>query len=178
MASHAQSSKSLIPYDNSGTALIRVKYVPYSYTVKTNNEYEWNKVTYSIVEGELAEGLQMYPDTGEDCTCYRRQFKCCHYIIWCIYRIQISAFSKHIRSICYFTSISNFDTSSVLDMELMFQNCESLVSLDLSSFNTSNVKDMYSMFAWNRSLNSVNLSSFDGGCRNDLRGSTYITSGN
>lgn len=45
--------------------VIRVKYVPYSYTVKTNNEYEWNKVTYSIVEGELAEGLQMYPDTGE-----------------------------------------------------------------------------------------------------------------
>lgn len=45
--------------------VIRVKYVPYSYTVKTNNEDEENKVTFSIVEGSLAEGLQMYPATGE-----------------------------------------------------------------------------------------------------------------
>jgi len=45
--------------------VIRVKYVPYSYTVETNNEYEWNKVTFTIEEGELARGLQMYPDTGE-----------------------------------------------------------------------------------------------------------------
>lgn len=45
--------------------VIRVKYVPYSYTVQTNNEYDWNTVTFSIVEGRLAEGLQMYPATGE-----------------------------------------------------------------------------------------------------------------
>ncbi|MDE6167033.1 MAG: LysM peptidoglycan-binding domain-containing protein, partial [Acetatifactor sp.] len=36
-----------------------------SYTVRTNNEYHWNTVTFSIVEGRLAEGLQMYPSTGE-----------------------------------------------------------------------------------------------------------------
>ena len=45
--------------------VIRVKYVPYSYTVETNNEYEWNRVTFSIESGELARGLQMYPATGE-----------------------------------------------------------------------------------------------------------------
>ena len=45
--------------------VIRVKYVPYSYTVETNNEYEWNKVTFAVVEGELARGLEMYPATGE-----------------------------------------------------------------------------------------------------------------
>lgn len=45
--------------------VIRVKYVPYSYTVETNNQYEWNRVTFSVVDGELAKGLQMYPATGE-----------------------------------------------------------------------------------------------------------------
>ncbi len=45
--------------------VIRVKYVPYSYTVKTDNWDENNKVTFSIEKGELAEGLQIYPETGE-----------------------------------------------------------------------------------------------------------------
>ncbi|MCM1218166.1 MAG: BspA family leucine-rich repeat surface protein [Lachnospiraceae bacterium] len=45
--------------------VIRVKYVPYSYTVKTDNTDPDNQVTFSVVEGKLAEGLQMYPATGE-----------------------------------------------------------------------------------------------------------------
>ncbi|MBD5528071.1 MAG: BspA family leucine-rich repeat surface protein [Lachnospiraceae bacterium] len=45
--------------------VIRVKYVPYSYTVETDNTDEENTVTFSIAEGSLAEGLQMYPATGE-----------------------------------------------------------------------------------------------------------------
>ena len=45
--------------------VIRVKYVPYSYTVETNNWDENNKVTFSIEKGELAEGLKIYPETGE-----------------------------------------------------------------------------------------------------------------
>lgn len=45
--------------------VIRVKYVPYSYTVETNNRYDWNRVTFSVEESQLARGLQMYPATGE-----------------------------------------------------------------------------------------------------------------
>ncbi len=45
--------------------VIRVKYVPYSYTVQTDNTDPDNQVTFSVVEGRLAEGLQMYPATGE-----------------------------------------------------------------------------------------------------------------
>jgi len=45
--------------------VIRVKYVPYSYTVETDNTDPDNQVTFSVVEGRLAEGLQMYPATGE-----------------------------------------------------------------------------------------------------------------
>lgn len=45
--------------------VIRVKYIPYSYTVKTDNTDAANQVTFSVVQGRLAEGLQMYPATGE-----------------------------------------------------------------------------------------------------------------
>ena len=42
-----------------------VKYVPYSHMVATDNMHDWNKVTFSLTEGELPEGLQLYPATGE-----------------------------------------------------------------------------------------------------------------
>lgn len=45
--------------------IIRVKYVPYSYTVATDNTDAENTITFSIVEGTLAEGLQISPTTGE-----------------------------------------------------------------------------------------------------------------
>lgn len=45
--------------------VVRVKYVPYSYTVETDNSYEGNTVTFSIESGRLAEGLMIYPATGE-----------------------------------------------------------------------------------------------------------------
>ncbi len=45
--------------------VVRVKYVPYSYTVETNNAYDWNQVTFTVESGQLARGLQMYPATGE-----------------------------------------------------------------------------------------------------------------
>lgn len=45
--------------------VVRVKYVPYSYTVETNNNDSENTVTFSIEEGRLADGLEMYPATGE-----------------------------------------------------------------------------------------------------------------
>ncbi len=45
--------------------VVRVKYVPYSYTVETNNIDPDNIVTFSIEEGRLADGLELYPATGE-----------------------------------------------------------------------------------------------------------------
>ncbi len=42
-----------------------VKYVPYSYLVTTNNMYDWTDVTFTLVDGELPEGLDLYSSTGE-----------------------------------------------------------------------------------------------------------------
>ena len=53
------------------------------------------------------------------------------------------------------------DTSNVTNMSYMFNECESLTSLDLSSINTSNVTNMVSMFDSCASLTSLDLSSFD-----------------
>lgn len=55
----------------------------------------------------------------------------------------------------------NIDISNVTDMSWMFNNCESLTSLDLSSFNTSNVTNMENMFQHCISLASLNIRGFD-----------------
>ena len=57
--------------------------------------------------------------------------------------------------------LSNFNTSNVTTMNVMFRNCNSLTSLDLSSFNTSNVTDMSGMLYDCNSLASLNLSNLD-----------------
>ena len=57
--------------------------------------------------------------------------------------------------------LSHFDTSKVTNMRKMFDGCSSLTSLDLSHFNTSKVTDMYCMFNDCRSLTSLDLSHFN-----------------
>ena len=56
---------------------------------------------------------------------------------------------------------TEWDTSNVTNMEFMFSRCVSLESLDLSKFNTSKVTDMGCMFQGCSSLVSLDLSNFD-----------------
>ena len=58
-------------------------------------------------------------------------------------------------------NLSNLDTSSVIDMNDMFSGCSSLISLNLSNLNTSSVIDINSMFSGCSSLHSLDLSNFD-----------------
>ena len=55
----------------------------------------------------------------------------------------------------------NFDTSSVKSMYHMFQDCESLTTIDLSKFDTHNVTDMEAMFSGCRNLLTIDVSDFD-----------------
>lgn len=57
--------------------------------------------------------------------------------------------------------LSSFDTTKVSDMNSMFEGCSALTHLDLSSFNTARVERMCSMFQGCRSLKSLDLSSFN-----------------
>ena len=57
--------------------------------------------------------------------------------------------------------MSNFDTSKVLDMGYMFDECSSMTSLELGNFNTANVTNMYKMFSNCKSLTYLDLSSFN-----------------
>ena len=49
----------------------------------------------------------------------------------------------------------------ITNMNYMFYQCYSLISLDLSNFNTNNIKDMSYMFSWCFSLTSLNVSNFN-----------------
>ncbi len=57
--------------------------------------------------------------------------------------------------------LDGFNTQNVTKMGGLFADCESLQSLDLRSFNTGNVSEMAGMFWGCKSLKSVDLSSFD-----------------
>ena len=57
--------------------------------------------------------------------------------------------------------LSNFNTQNVTDMSNMFSGCKSLISLDLSNFNTQNVTDMSNMFSGCNSLVYLDLSNFN-----------------
>ncbi len=57
--------------------------------------------------------------------------------------------------------LSSFDTTQVSDMKSVFSGCSALTHLDLSSFNTARVRYMCSMFQGCRSLKSLDLSSFN-----------------
>ena len=57
--------------------------------------------------------------------------------------------------------LSYFKTENVTNMSNMFQNCTNLKSLDLSNFNTSDVSDMSYMFANCEKLKLLDISSFN-----------------
>jgi len=73
-------------------------------------------------------------------------------------------------------NLSNFDTSNVINMEEMFRNCTSLVSLNLSSFNTSKVTSTWYMFMNCSKIMILDLSSFDTSSVTYMDGMFYLAS--
>ncbi|MDD3414126.1 MAG: BspA family leucine-rich repeat surface protein, partial [Lachnospiraceae bacterium] len=57
--------------------------------------------------------------------------------------------------------LSDFDTTNVINMSSMFNNCFSLKEINLSNFNTSNVTNMKMMFDSCQNLKNLNISNFD-----------------
>ena len=60
-----------------------------------------------------------------------------------------------------FTGIENLNTYNVTDMSHMFENCQTLTSLDVRGFNTAKVTNMEMMFDGCRKLKSLDLGSFN-----------------
>ena len=59
------------------------------------------------------------------------------------------------------TGILNLNTSQITNMEYMFDDCSSLINLDVTGLDTSNVTTMFNMFSGCSSLTSLDLSNFD-----------------
>ncbi len=69
--------------------------------------------------------------------------------------------SHRLEKMTSIEGMENLITDEVTDMQGMFDDCESLTSIDLSHFNTGNVTDMQSMFAGCKSLTALDLSHFN-----------------
>ena len=55
----------------------------------------------------------------------------------------------------------NFNTSLIKSMDFLFNNCNSLESIDLSKFNTTLTYSMHKMFSGCNSLRRLDLSNFN-----------------
>lgn len=67
----------------------------------------------------------------------------------------LSKIDKFIEKI----DLSEYDTSNIVDMSIMFSNC--YYDIDLSKFDTRNVTNMCCMFVCSPNLVELDLSSFD-----------------
>ncbi|BDR57011.1 BspA family leucine-rich repeat surface protein [Xylocopilactobacillus apis] len=65
------------------------------------------------------------------------------------------------KNLTQITGLTNLNTTSVTNMRYMFQNCSSLLNIDVSSFDTSLVDDMSFMFDQCSSLNTIDVTNFD-----------------
>ena len=83
------------------------------------------------------------------------------YIIKIIFHIPLININRIFRDCITLLSIdlSNFNTNNVNNMSNMFYNCSSLTSL--SNFNNNNVNNKSNMFFNCSSLTSLNLSNFN-----------------
>ncbi|MBR3472763.1 MAG: BspA family leucine-rich repeat surface protein [Prevotella sp.] len=66
-----------------------------------------------------------------------------------------------LKNLANITGLEYLNTSKVTDMGRMFQDCQSLTSLDMSHFDTSNVTNMERMFYWCSGLTSLDVSHFN-----------------
>lgn len=74
-------------------------------------------------------------------------------------------------------NISSWDTKNVEDMEFLFRDCPSLVSLDLSGWNTAKVKILYGTFYNCVGLTSLDVSSWDTSAAENIGDTFYGCSG-
>ena len=65
--------------------------------------------------------------------------------------------------------LSNFNTQNVTNMRCMFFGCHALTSLDVSNFNTQNVTQMWMMFSGCKALTSLDVSNFNTQNVTDMR---------
>ncbi len=130
-------------------------------------------------EKELRENCELYLNDEKINFCFKYKFpregK---------YKIKM-AFKRYFTNINYMfyecsslisLDLSNFLTNKVINMKFMFHKCKSLSNISLSNINTNNVYPMDYMFSECSSLTSLNLSNFNTNNVNDMRGMFYNSS--
>ena len=80
---------------------------------------------------------------------------------------------QYFESLTSISGFENLNTANVTDMQYMFNNCRSLVTLDLSAFNVNNVTSFKGMFAGCVELQTLNLSSWNTSNATDMSNMFY-----
>ena len=84
--------------------------------------------------------------------------------------VRIDTYFKRKKNLKSIKGIEYLNTSYVVKMELLFDQCSSLTSLDVSGFNTQNVTNMKNMFNKCTSLTNLDVSNFNTQNVTDMNG--------
>ena len=158
-----------------------------TYSLNVNSEKERERVKVEVNANTLTKYDWFKEETGEkhwviyntkmyevvydrlSCTNYLHYKEDCD--LTPIMPINTTSFYKMFYD-CYALTqldLSNFDTSSVIEMNCMFSCCKALTQLDLSNFYTSKVTNMSYMFEYCTKLIQLDLSNFDTSQVNGMR---------
>ena len=107
-------------------------------------------------EKEIKDNCEIYLNENKIEFCYKYELEGKNIIkIKCINSLNNINFMFSECSSLISLNLSNFNTINVKDMSYMFYNCSSLTSLNLSNFNTNNVNNMSGMFSYCSSLTTL-----------------------
>ena len=158
-----------------------------TYSLKVNSEKERERVKAAVNANSLVKYDWFKEETGENYWVFynTKMYEVVYDRLYCRYYLHykedcdLNPVIPINATSCYFMfydcytltqlDLSNFDTSSVTEMNGMFSCCKALTQLDLSNFDTSKVTNMSYMFEYCTKLIQLDLSNFDTSQVNDMR---------
>ena len=141
----ASSSKYLATYESSTQTLTFKKNV--GETLPENSAWVEDKMTVADINKNLGNGTIVHIVFDKSFSTYTPT--------------SLYGFFKDLTKLETITGLEYLNTEKVTDMYSMFENCQTLTSLDVTKFNTANVTNMSDMFSNCSALTSLDVTNFN-----------------
>ena len=141
----ASSSKYIATYESSTQTLTFKKNV--GETLPENSAWVEDKMTVADINKNLGNGTIVHIVFDKSFSTYTPT--------------SLYGFFKDLTKLETITGLEYLNTEKVTDMYSMFENCQTLTSLDVTKFNTANVTNMSDMFSNCSALTSLDVTNFN-----------------
>ena len=141
----ASSSKYIATYESSTQTLTFKEYA--GETLPSNSVVVKDKMTVADINKNLGNGTIVHIVFDKSFSTYTPT--------------SLYGFFKDLTKLETITGLEYLNTEKVTDMYSMFENCQTLTSLDVTKFNTANVTNMSDMFSNCSALTSLDVTNFN-----------------